>query len=452
MDVETQQITEWVEANVGGTVTSVSRQPRWRPVWMVDVEGAGDGTGDGAGEPLELLLRGERVDMDGIWPLRHEMVFQEILDAHGIPVPHVYGWCDTPAGFVTDRVAGRNDFSASTIEQRDAAMHEYMGILARIHALDADEFSAAGIDRGPSPAHSGLVGLDAYTRWYRKSKVRPDPYLEFSLAYIERNPVDTKGREAPVVWDSGQFHTLDGRITGVLDLELGHVGDPLMDLAAFRMRDTVIHYGDMPTLYRWYEEQGGAPVDLDAIMHHHFVFTLTNQLAFHAALAAPVPGSDYMTNMQWASETNLHGLEALGEIHGWDLPELEVPASRVSPVDHAHTHLVQSLRALDLDDEFAQHQLRIAFRLARHLQRFDEIGDECTAADLDDLVPLLGRRPATWQEGDAALEDFVLTDDGRHDRELVELFYRRFLRYKMLCGPAGSAMAAHHRCQPLVAP
>lgn len=441
MDTETRQITEWVEQNIGGTVTSVTRQPRWRPVWMVDVSRGG--------ETLELLLRGERVDMEGIWPLRHEMVFQQILDAHGIPVPHVYGWVDEPAGFVTDRVPGEHDFSKSTDEQRDAAMREYMGILARIHALDPGEFSAAGIDRGPSPVHSGLVGLEAYTRWYRRSKVRPDPYLEFSLAYIRRNPVDTKGREAPVVWDSGQFHTLDGRITAVLDLELGHVGDPMMDLAGFRMRDTVIHYGDMPTLYRWYEEQGGAPVDLDAVMHHHFVFTLTNQLAFHAALAAPGPGSDYMTNYQWASETNLHGLEALAEIHGWDLPTLDPPVPRNSPVAGPHAHLVQSLRSVPVDDEFARHQIRIAFRLARHLQRFDEIGDELTEADLDDLVPLLGSRPATWAEGDAALETFVLADDGEHDRELVELFYRRFLRYKMLCGPEGSAMAAHHRCQPL---
>ena len=445
MDRDVALITEWVEGNVGGTVTSVARQPRWRPVWLVDVER----DGDHAGEPLELMLRGERVDMEGIWPLDHEMRFQSLLDERAIPVPHVWGWSDAPTGFFTDRVPGENDFSQSTEEQRDSAMREYMGILARIHALDPDDFSAAGIDRGPSPAHSGLVGLEAYTRWYRKSKVRPDPYLEFSLAYIERNPVDTRGREAPVVWDSGQFHTLDGRITAVLDLELGHVGDPLMDLAAFRMRDTVIHYGDMPTLYRWYEEQGGAAVDVDAVMHHHFVFTLTNQLAFHAALAAPVPGSDYMTNMQWASETNLHGLEALAEIHRWDLPALDIPEPRVSPVTNAHAHLVHSLRSLTVDDEFAQHQLRVAFRLSRHLQRFDEIGAECTEADLDDLVPLLGRRPATWEEGDAALEEFVLADDGKHDEALVALFYRRFLRYKMLCGPAGSAMAAHHRCQPL---
>jgi len=183
-------------------------------------------------------------------------------------------------------------------------------------------------------------------------------------------------------------------------------------------------------------------------MHHHLAFTLSNQLAFHAALAAPPAASDFMTNMQWASETNLFAIEALAEILGIEeLDTVEVPEPRGSPVALAHEHLVRSLRSLDLADEYERHQLRIAFRLARHLQRFDEIGDACTDADLDDLQPFLGRRLATWQEGDAELEKFVLADDGAHDEDLVQLFHRRYLRYKLLVGPAGSAMATHHAIQ-----
>jgi hypothetical protein len=250
------------------------------------------------------------------------------------------------------------------------------------------------------------------------------------------------------VWDSGQFHQQDGHVTAILDLELGHLGDPMMDLAAFRMRDTVLGFGDMNVLYDQYAKHSGAPVDLAAIMHHHFVFALTNQMVFHAALAEPPATSDYMTNMQWASETNLFALEGLAEIMGIDeLDTVDVPAPRDSPVANAHEHLVRSLRTLDLADEYERHQLRIAFRLARHLQRFDEIGDACTAADLDDLREFLGRRPSTWQEGDAALEEFVLADAGAHDEELLQLFHRRYLRYKMLCGPEGSAMARHEPIQ-----
>jgi aminoglycoside phosphotransferase (APT) family kinase protein len=435
-----QMLTDWCREHLGAEVTAIRQQARWRPVWFVDVERDGEAT--------TLMVRGDRTDAAPLFPLEHEMRFQELLEADGIPVAHVYGWVDDPRAFVIDVVPGENNFDASTDEQRVAVMDEYMGILARIHALDPEPYARAGITRASTPSGSGRVGLDVYLAGYRATKVRPDPFLEFCLGWIDRNPVDTRGREAPVVWDSGQFHQQDGHVTAVLDLELGHLGDPMMDLAAFRMRDTVLGFGDMNVLYDQYAKHSGAPVDIDAIMHHHFVFALTNQMVFHAALAAPPAASDYMTNMQWASETNLFALEGLAEIMGVDvLDSVEMPEPRDSPVANAHEHLVRSLRSVDLADEYERHQLRIAFRLARHLQRFDEIGDACTDADLDDLQVFLGRRPATWQEGDAALEAFVLADDGAHDRELLQLFHRRYLRYKMLCGPEGSAMARHEPIQ-----
>ena len=106
-------------------------------------------------------------------------------------------------------------------------------------------------------------------------------------------------------------------------------------------------------------------------------------------------------------------------------------------------HLVQLLRNLPVADEFAEYQQRTAFRLARHLARFDEIGRACAEADLDDLAPLLGHRPATWEQGDAELEGSSLADEGSHDEELVLLFNRRLWRAHQLMGPAGSAMTKH---------
>ena len=312
------QIDDWIRTHVGGTVVGMRRQARWRPVWFVDV--------DRDGERLEIMVRGDRTDAAPLFPLEHEMRFQELLEEDGIPVPHVYGWCDEPRAFVTAAVGGSNNFEHAREGERVAVMDEYMGILARIHALDPDRYSDAGIVRAPTPAQSGVVGMQVYEDGYRRTKVRPDPFLEFCLGWIARNPVDSHGREAPVVWDSGQFHQEHGHVTAVLDLELGHVGDPMMDLAAFRMRDTVLGFGDMRVLYDQYAKHSGAPVDLPAIMHHHFAFTLSNQLAFHAALAEPPPATDYMTNMQWSSETNLFAIEALAEILGVEeLDTVDIP-------------------------------------------------------------------------------------------------------------------------------
>jgi aminoglycoside phosphotransferase (APT) family kinase protein len=433
----TDRVAAWLETNVGGTVTHIARQPRWRPVWFADVE-----RGD---ERLELCVRGDRTDMPLIFPLDHEMRFQSLLHEREIPVAKVYGWIDDPCSYVMDRVPGSNDFAKSSDSERAAVVDDYLQVLARIHTLDPAAFVDAGIIRASRPEDSGLVGMARYERVYRSTKRHPEPFTEFCLGWLRRNPPRSRGRETPIVWDSGQFHHDNERVVAVLDLELAHLGDPMMDLAGWRMRDTIVGFGDFNDLYDRYAELTGEPVDLDAIRIHHFFFTLTNQLAFGAALREPQAESDLMTNLQWCCETNLFATEALAEYLGLELPTVEMPDPRGSPVASAHEHLVRSLRSIAADDEFVGYKLRIAFRLARHLQRFDEIGDALVDADLDDLHGLLGRRPENWQEGDAELERFVLADadTGAYDEVLVPLFHRRNLRAQMLLGPAGSAMARH---------
>jgi aminoglycoside phosphotransferase (APT) family kinase protein len=436
-------IRRWVKDHLGGTVTAIDRQARWRPVWWVDVER------DGA--QLQLCVRGERVDIPGVWPLRHEMTAQALMHEAGVRVPRVYGWCDEPRAFVMDRAPGQPDFAGVADDARDRVMDDYMEILAHLHGLSVEPFATAGITRGATPSESGRIGMRFYERAYRTTKRRPDPFLEFCLAWLDRHPVDTQGRESVIVWDSGQFHHDGECVVAVLDLELGHIGDPMMDLAGFRQRDSILHYGDMRRLYDVYERRGGVPVDLEAVQHHHFAFTLSNQLVFHSALAAPASESDYMTNLQWCCETNLFAVEALAEILGIELAPVVVPEARRSYGAIAFGHLVEQLRSIEAADEFEQYRLRGAFRLSRHLARVDEIGDACVAADLDDLHELLGSRPETWQEGDAALEAFVMADEGAHDAELVALFHRRLWRAHQMLGPAGSAMTRHNAVQPFTA-
>jgi len=444
MSIETladaeEVIGSWCEAHLGGTVVEVVRQPRWRPVWFVTVKVAD--------ERHELVVRGDRTDMPLIFPLDHEMRFQQLLGEQGIPVAPVRGWIPQLPAYVMDRVAGQEHFPDTSVEERDRVVDDYLSILARLHKLPIQLFVDAGIQRADDPSRSGVVGLARYEAHYRSLKDHHDPLLEFFLGWLRRNPVDSKGREGPVVWDSGQFHHHDGRIVAVLDLELGHLGDPMMDLAAWRMRDTIVGYGDFNRLYSRYEEHSGEPVDLAAIRWHHLAFTLSNQLAFSHALKQPSAASDLMTNLQWCSETNLFATEALADELGVDLPTVDVPAARMSEADAGHRHLVRSLRGITTDDVVVQHELRTLFRLARHLHRRDEIGEAVEQADLDDLGELLGTRPETWREGEAKLERFVLDDQGRNDHQLVRLFHRRNLRAHMLLGPAGSAMTHHHQIQ-----
>jgi hypothetical protein len=436
-DDDIRSITAWLTADVGGNVLRISRQPRWRPVWFADVERDG--------EVLELCIRGDRTDMPLIFPLDHEMRLQSTMHDHGIPTAKVYGWIDEPMAYVMARVPGRNDFEQSTDAERAAVVDDYLHILARLHALDIGPFVDAGIMRAASPDQSGTFGMSRYERVFRSVKTHPDPFIEFSLGWLRRNPPRSLGRESAIVWDSGQFHHHDGRVVAVLDVEIGHIGDPMMDLAAWRMRDTVIGFGNFAALYDRFSEITGEPVDLDAIQRHHFAFTLTNQLPLGAALHEPAPESDLMTNLQWCCETNLFATEALAEILDVELPTVEMPDPRESRATTAVDHLVRSLRSIHTDDDYLRYQLRTMFRLARHVARMDEIADSVSMDDLDDLHQLLGHRPDSWLEGEAELERFVLADAdvGAFDEQLVQLFHTRNLRAQMLLGPAGSAMARH---------
>jgi hypothetical protein len=284
-------------------------------------------------------------------------------------------------------------------------MEGYIDILVRMHALDVEPFAAAGIVRADDPTESDLVGLQHFEqRAYRALKKRPDPFLEFSLGWVRRNRRDNHGREAPIVWDAGQLLHEGGRVTAILDLEFGHIGDPMMDLGGLWTRNPFIPFGDVGALMRRYEEQSGTPVDIAAVQYHFILWCLSNPLEFHPVLADPVPGSDYMLNLSWCIESNLLALEGIADVLGVELHDVEEPSATASGYGPAHRHLTRALED-DPGNETAyrRYQRRMSVRLARHLERVDEIGEAVVDADLEDLHRLLGRRPASWADGEAEL-------------------------------------------------
>ncbi len=80
-----RRLTDWLEKNLGGKVTGIERQGRWRPAWFVDME---DTNG-----PKRSYVRGERTSKSVMFPLRYEYNILNVLEANGVPVPHVYGIC-----------------------------------------------------------------------------------------------------------------------------------------------------------------------------------------------------------------------------------------------------------------------------------------------------------------------------------------------------------------------
>ena len=229
MDTAPPQMIAWIERNTRGRVVRCERQGRWRPAWYLDVERNGD--------TLSLYFRGDRGSLDhGVYPLEHEYKVLRVLEAHDIAVPHVYGFCDDPRGIVMERVAGRANLLTVTAEaERSAILDDYMSWLARIHRIGPAPFEAAGL----APASGSMIMAD-FDRWeatFRAKKARPEPFIEFAIRWLRREPPERRVAPTLVVGDSGQFLFDAGRVSAVIDLELAYLGDPLHDLACMRLRD-----------------------------------------------------------------------------------------------------------------------------------------------------------------------------------------------------------------------
>lgn len=61
-----------------------------------------------------------------------------------------------------------------------------------------------------------------------------DPLLEFCARWLRRNYPRHRESISFVTGDCGQFLSDGAQVTGILDVEIGHLGDPMRDLACFR--------------------------------------------------------------------------------------------------------------------------------------------------------------------------------------------------------------------------
>ena len=205
MDATDTRIAEWIRDQVGGDGRRHrAQQARWRPVWFARRRPRRRAPRHhGARRPHRRRAAvPARARDEASRSCSRRTASRYRTSTAGV---------DEPRAFVIDAVAGANNFERATDAERAAVMDEYMGILARIHALDPEPLRAGGRSSGPPPPRRPVSSAcDVYEDGYRRTKARPDPFLEFCLGWLARNPVDTQGREAPVVWDSGQFHQEDG--------------------------------------------------------------------------------------------------------------------------------------------------------------------------------------------------------------------------------------------------
>jgi hypothetical protein len=108
------------------------------------------------------------------------------------------------------------------------------------------------------------------------------------------------------------------------------------------------------------------------------------------------------------------------------------PSRRSQAIDQLQTLLDPASVGADSERAYELDRMQ---RTAVYLDRADRYGAALDADDLDDVEKLLGRRPSSWQEADAQLEELVLASGPERDADFIRYFHRRLSREESLLYP-----------------
>ena len=427
---EWRRAVAWIEHELGGRAVRFERHPRWRPAAFLDLERNG--------QTIPLYFRGDRGTSDhGVYPLEHEMRVLQVLEAHGIPVPHVYGFCPDPRGIVMERSPGRPvaQLVSEDAATRQAVFDDYIEILARMHRIDPAAFEAAGVARPRQAQALALVDFDAWERAYRSKKQRPEPLIEFVIRWVRRNVPPGRNRIGLLTGDCGQFLYENARVTALHDFELACLGDPAADLAGLRCRDTSEPLGNLARAIGRYGEIVGEAVDLTAVDYHTVRLGICTPMSVASTVADPPSGANLAQYYGWYLVYARLPLEVLAWRMGVELKPIDVPEERPTRHSPAYRALVSLLQDDPRSTDQDRYRIDAAWRVAEYLRRADLLGPAVEEQDLEDMAVILGRRPANWIEGDAALEALVLAARPERDAEFVRYFHRRVLRQEAILKP-----------------
>ena len=326
-----------------------------------------------------------------------EIRIHDLLEGYGLPVPHAYGLCEDPYALVMDRLDGHVDLTAAADDaERERLLDQYLELLAAIYSIPLTSAEAAGLrdpadDADTALSYFRMVEAD-YDRLMAEASI--DPTAAFLRRWLaEHVPLGRHPARRFILYDAFQFMFADGRITGLLDFELAHIGDPMMDLAALRVRDTIKNIGDLCSLGLRYEKVTGIPLEYDVVDYHCVLYNAISVVSVRPPLTAPPPGIDWLSYLAWYVNGARWAFEVIADMGGYELEPVTIPAP--APTHHApaYRHLVQELRTSDSQVADTDYHRVTLGKLANHLRRVDEVGPSLMAADLDDLTRVLGYRP-----------------------------------------------------------
>jgi aminoglycoside phosphotransferase (APT) family kinase protein len=434
------RLRAWVEDAVGGSVATARRRHTGgsRAMWFVDIERGTD--------TLEAVVRVESGALDGTHlSLGREVAVYRALEPTSVPVPRLLGVSPDGRAALLERLRGRSDLSGLSPPEASALLDSFISALAALHALEPSELGIPGMEM---PSSSEAHALGEVTRWTdlaRKHLGSIDPMLACALAWLQNHPPRSVARTVLVQGDTGPGNfVFDGsEVTGLVDWELAHAGDPMDDIAWLDLRASSAPwaFGDVVERDRRYERATGVPVDAGAVRYYSVLVHLRCAVITGIALArgggalglAPyvAPHHRFLVGLGRALAAALDVRSEVG-------PSLRLDALAADDEEGAavHERAIDALRdhvLPELTSGSARLHAREALLVLEHARARVRLGPQLERDEAEDRIAVLGRHV-----DDAELGNVVAQAGRSVDPEVLGLLCRRAER-RLACWATPSA-------------
>ena len=435
-------LARWAADIVGQPTVTLKRRPGGGSHEAWDV--IADGT-------AQWFLRADAVDPSEAkhYTLRREAEIYRAVNTIGLPSPAVLGIHPTFEAVLLERSSGDAAFARLGAGVQTEIIDDFAPWLARLHAADPATLDLPSLIPATTIVAAVQHELDLWESRLDASGV-PDPVLTACFRWLRENVPDTgDARPSLVQGDTGPGNFLhDGhRVTAFLDFELGHLGDPMEDIAWVGTRNAQEPVPDFERFLARYGEATGVAPDRDRVRYH----ALFAELRI-AALGAERIGAEADLEAEHGNRLIYGALhrrltvEALAAAMGAELPAVELPV--LGDTDDtryfdAALHQMRHRIGPDITDPWPDRLLKGLARVVKYLREVDRAGETHVSAELDDLERLLGDRPASIRDGAAALLERVRAGEVTA-ADLLPYAAGQVARRTQLVGPAMGRLATSH--------
>lgn len=281
----------WIEDELDARIVRLrpfAHGGRSRQTWELDVRTT-------AGADVALILRREV----GGGPftstsvtLGREASVLRAVHAAGVPSPRVFASSTDGDTIILERLSGTAEFAFPDDAVRRTTIRAFAEIIAGLHLLDVSELElpfGVSTDSADATRTNLAEFFDAYERLCARHKLIEQTY-EWLMTHAPsgRPSVLDHGDVGP-----GNFMHERGVITGVIDWELSHPGDPMDDIAWIWFRTQVLGLGGgVADFHQSYSAVTGEPIDTERVAYFGLAILFRCCVVSHVRQAHDPTGSD----------------------------------------------------------------------------------------------------------------------------------------------------------------